>query len=42
MFSQALEIMGIGIGVVFVMLAVFFVVMKLLMRIFPAKDDSEE
>lgn len=36
MLMDALKLMGTGIGVVFIVLAVFFVVIKILMRIFPS------
>ena len=35
MFTEALKVMGIGVGVVFVMLAVFYLMIRVLMRIFP-------
>jgi Na+-transporting methylmalonyl-CoA/oxaloacetate decarboxylase gamma subunit len=38
MISQGLNYMGIGVGVVFVVLAVFFGVIKLLMKIWPPKE----
>ncbi|NLG36825.1 MAG: OadG family protein [Clostridiales bacterium] len=41
MFTEALKVMGIGIGVVFTMLAVFYFMIRALMRIFPARDDSD-
>lgn len=31
--------MGVGIGTVFVVLAIFFLVIKLLMKIFPVKKE---
>jgi|GEM_PF-850456 hypothetical protein len=37
MIMDGLKYMGIGIGVVFVVILVFFVVIKLMMRIWPAK-----
>ncbi|MGI5878761.1 MAG: OadG family protein [Christensenellales bacterium] len=41
MFTEALKVMGIGVGVVFVMLAVFYLMIRVLMRIFPARDDGD-
>ncbi len=38
MVSQGLQYMGIGVGVVFVVLAVFFGVIKLMLKIFPPKE----
>jgi Na+-transporting methylmalonyl-CoA/oxaloacetate decarboxylase gamma subunit len=40
MIVQGLKYMGIGVSVVFVVLAVFFVVIKLLMKIWPPKENS--
>jgi Na+-transporting methylmalonyl-CoA/oxaloacetate decarboxylase gamma subunit len=40
MLMKGLEYMGIGIGVVFVVLAVFFFVIKLLTRILPSKEEG--
>ncbi len=37
MIIQGLKYMGIGVGVVFIVLAVFFFVIKLLMKIWPPK-----
>ena len=39
MLSQALNLMGVGIGVVFVVLGVFFFIIKFLMKIFPSKNE---
>ena len=39
MLSQALNLMGVGIGVVFVVLAVFFLIIKLLIKMFPSKEE---
>ena len=39
MISQALNLMGVGIGVVFVVLAVFFLIIKLLIKMFPSKEE---
>lgn len=39
MLTDALQLMGVGIGCVFVVLAVFFFIIKLLMKIFPNKKD---
>jgi Na+-transporting methylmalonyl-CoA/oxaloacetate decarboxylase gamma subunit len=40
MLLQGLEYMGIGVGVVFVVLGVFFLVIKLLTKILPSKEES--
>ena len=37
MLMQGLQVMGIGVGVVFIVLGLFFIVTKLLMKIWPAK-----
>jgi hypothetical protein len=37
MLLDGLKYMGIGIGVVFVVILVFFVVIKIMMKIWPAK-----
>ncbi len=43
MLMDALRLMGTGIGVVFLVLAVFFVVIKVLMKIFPpAKEEDSK
>lgn len=39
MLMDALNLMGVGIGVVFAVLAVFFFIIKLLMKIFPNKKE---
>ena len=39
MLTNALSLMGVGIGTVFVVLAIFFLVIKLLMKIFPVKKE---
>ena len=41
MIVKALELMGIGVGSVFVVLAVFYGMVLLLRKIFPAKDGDE-
>ncbi len=38
MLSQGVQYMGIGVAVVFVVLAVFFGVIKLLIKIWPPKE----
>ena len=38
MLSQGVQYMGIGVAVVFVVLAVFFGVIKLLTKIWPPKE----
>jgi len=40
MIVQGLKYMGIGVSVVFVVLAVFFVVIKLLMKIWPPEKSG--
>ncbi len=40
MIVQGLKYMGIGVGVVFTVLAVFFIVIKLLMKIWPSKENE--
>lgn len=40
MIMQGLKYMGIGVGVVFAVLAVFFGVVKLLMKIWPPKESE--
>jgi Na+-transporting methylmalonyl-CoA/oxaloacetate decarboxylase gamma subunit len=42
MLQEALQLMGAGIGVVFIALALFFVVMTVLMKIFPPKKPDEK
>ncbi len=37
MLMDGLKYMGIGIGVVFAVILVFFVVIKIMMKIWPAK-----
>jgi Na+-transporting methylmalonyl-CoA/oxaloacetate decarboxylase gamma subunit len=39
MLFDALNLMGVGIGVVFVVLAVFFGIIKLLMKVFDSKEE---
>lgn len=41
MILQGLEYMGIGVGVVFTVLAVFFGVIKLLMKIWAPKEEKQ-
>lgn len=38
--SESLKVMGFGMGGVFVVLLVFYVVVKLLVKLFPAKEES--
>lgn len=38
MFLQALEVMGIGMATVFSVLLIFFLVVKLLNKLFPYKE----
>ncbi|MGI6160406.1 MAG: OadG-related small transporter subunit [Christensenellales bacterium] len=37
MLIEALKIMGVGIGIVFLVLTLFYAVIKIFMKIFPAK-----
>ena len=41
MISEGVKFMGIGVGVVFVVLGLFFVIMKVMMKLWPAKEDKE-
>ena len=41
MLLKALELMGIGVGGVFVVLAVFYGMVLLMRRIFPAREGDE-
>lgn len=41
MLTEALKIMGIGIGVVFAMLALFYFIIRLLTRLFPAPNGGD-
>lgn len=38
MLLRGLGLMGIGVGIVFIVLAVFYFVIKLMMKIWPVKD----
>ncbi len=40
MVMEGLKFMGIGVGVVFVVLGVFFVVIKLLLKFLPSKEEG--
>ena len=40
--SKALFVMGVGIGGVFIVLVLFFFMIKLLARIFPDKSEPEK
>jgi len=40
MIVEGLKYMGIGVGVVFTVLAIFFVVIKLMMKIWPPKENG--
>jgi len=40
MIVEGLKYMGIGVGVVFTVLAVFFVVIKALLKIWPPKENG--
>jgi len=42
MLMDALKLMGTGIGVVFIVLAVFFTVIKILMKAFPPEKGKKE
>ncbi|MGI6538334.1 MAG: OadG-related small transporter subunit [Caldicoprobacterales bacterium] len=39
-FLGALEVMGIGISGVFLVLAVFFALVKLMIKLFPVEDQQ--
>ncbi len=41
MVLEGVKYMGIGVGVVFVVLGLFFVIMKVMMKLWPAKEDKE-
>ena len=41
MLIKALELMGIGVGGVFLVLAVFYGLVLLMRKLFPAKDGDE-
>jgi Na+-transporting methylmalonyl-CoA/oxaloacetate decarboxylase gamma subunit len=41
MLTEALKIMGIGISVVFVMLALFYFIIRLLTRLFPTRNGGD-
>ncbi len=41
MVSEGWRLLGIGVGVVFVVLALFFVIMKVMMKLWPAKEDKD-
>ena len=42
MISKGLECMAIGVGVVFVVLGLFFIIMKVMMWLWPAKEDTDK
>jgi hypothetical protein len=37
-FMGALEVMGVGVSGVFLVLAIFFILVKLMIKVFPADD----
>lgn len=39
MIFQGLEKMGLGIGITFFVLGLFYIILKVMMKIWPAKDD---
>jgi Na+-transporting methylmalonyl-CoA/oxaloacetate decarboxylase gamma subunit len=41
MLMDALRLMGVGIGTVFIVLAVFFVIIRVLMKIFPPENKEK-
>jgi len=41
MMTEALNLMGIGMGVVFAVLALFFFIIRLLMKMFPKDKDQD-
>jgi Na+-transporting methylmalonyl-CoA/oxaloacetate decarboxylase gamma subunit len=38
---DALKLMGTGISIVFIVLAVFFAVIKILMKVFPSEKEEK-
>ncbi len=42
MLTDALQLMGAGIGVVFIALTVFFVVITILMKVFPPEKPEDK
>ena len=38
MLAEGLKVMGIGVGIVFFVLALFYFIIKAMMKIWPAKD----
>ncbi len=42
MFTQAIQLMGMGVGMVFAVLAIFYVLIKLLIRLFPEKEGEKK
>lgn len=40
MINSGLEKMGLGIGITFFVLALFYLILKLMMKIWPAKNDD--
>lgn len=42
MFLQAVRLMGTGVGMVFAVLALFYVIIKLLIRLFPEKGGEKK
>ena len=41
MLSETLRVMGIGVSGVFIVLALFYLMIKALLRIFPAKKTQQ-
>lgn len=41
MLRTGAEYMGIGIGIVFAVLGLFFIVIKALLKVWPSKDEGE-
>ena len=42
MFIEAIKLMGVGVGTVFAVLALFFGLVKLLLKLFPKTKDEED
>ena len=40
MIGQGAEVLGIGVAAVFIVLGLFFVILKVMMRIWPAKEEN--
>lgn len=40
MISSGIEKMGLGIGITFFVLGLFYLILKVMMKLWPAKDDK--